>query len=77
MEKDNRLTILKEMEKFFKEKSPKLSNQGASNNFRFNFLIEKFMLGDTDMDGFTQLCGQMKGDSHLVCSAGKKIKKFT
>lgn len=30
VERDNRLMILKKMEKFFKEKRPRLSNQGAS-----------------------------------------------
>lgn len=28
------------------------------------------MMGDTDMDGFSQICGQMKDERHLVCSAG-------
>ena len=31
------------------------------------------MAGDSEMDGFAQICGQIKDKSHLVCSAGLKL----
>lgn len=36
-------------------------------------LAVKFMLGDSEMDGYAELCGKIKDGSHLVCSAGLKL----
>jgi hypothetical protein len=77
-EDEDRLNCLKDIEKFFKERKPRLTHKIIRKFTQIHHKIvnpnlDIFMLGDKTMKGLVDICGRTTDDCHLICSSGLKL----